>query len=543
MSPLFQRILESRGLSSDSYSSFLNPEYCDLYDPFLMPDMEKAVDRIVLARKKQERIVIYGDYDIDGLTATALMLDAFSSFGFNNVNKYIPNRFKDGYGLSIDCIDEIAKQGVDLIITVDCGSLSEKEILFANNIGIDVIVTDHHKPADKQPPAIAVVNAKRMDSDYPFSDLAGVGAAFNLVRALQKKLKGLPSGQEKWLLDLVALGTICDVVPLIDENRILTYWGLEVLRKTKRKGLLALMKCANVKPENLSSRSVGFCLGPRMNASGRLDSAIVSLDLLICGDELVAYENAENLELLNSQRKTVQNSILKEAIAQAESFAGDKVLVVSGPNWNQGVVGIVAARLLEKFKKPTFVISELIDVAKGSARSFGGFSAVEAVRFCQDLLLSGGGHDLAAGVSLKIEDIDKFRDMVNRFYESKKLEHQETLLLPKVDSLADFNELDADLYEMINSLEPFGNGNAQPILKTNKLTVKSYRRMGSEGQHLKLELINKEGLCMQFLSFNAPDHFFKEAGSVIDVCYHLELNDWNGRKIVEGRLLHLEGHD
>src|SRR5688572_23627765 len=302
MSDLFDDILKSRGLTGGKRDRFLSPSYDAKHDPFLLPDMQKAVDRLVAARERQEPITIYGDYDIDGLTATTVLLDAFESFGFRKVDAFIPNRFVEGYGLTVDAVERIAASGASLIVTVDCGSLSEKEIIRANELGVDVIVTDHHNVAPVQPPAVAVVNPKRPDHSYPFIDLAGVGVAFKLVQALQTKLDGLPQSHEKWLLDLVALGTVCDVVTLVDENRANVFWGLKVLSQTKRPGLKALMAVAGVDPAKVNARSLGFALGPRMNAAGRLETAQYALDMLTAKDGMEALEKAQKLNEMNTAR-------------------------------------------------------------------------------------------------------------------------------------------------------------------------------------------------------------------------------------------------
>jgi single-stranded-DNA-specific exonuclease len=353
---LFDKILAARGITSETLADFLSPDYSKKYNPFLLPDMDKAINRIVLAKKDQQRVVIYGDYDIDGLTAAAMLMESLRLFGIVDVEVYIPSRFIEGYGLTTGAIEKIALTGAKLIVTVDCGSQSKKEIIAANKIGIDVIVTDHHSAAVIQPPAIAVINPKRSDSNYPFNDLSGVGVAFKLVQALQIKSNsnpetspGLPFGQEKWLLDLVALGTVCDVVSLTDENRTNVYWGLKVLAKTRRIGLSALMAVAGIDPIKLNARSLGFGLGPRMNASGRLETASHALALLTASTRAEAYEKAQYLDELNSKRQADQALIIKEAIAQAEKYSEDPVLVVSGTSWNHGIVGIVACKLLEKY--------------------------------------------------------------------------------------------------------------------------------------------------------------------------------------------------
>lgn len=538
---IFEEILNARGLKTQAQrDAFLNPSYDAKHDPFLLPDMQLAVERLVLAREKQERITIYGDYDIDGLTATTVLTDAFASFGFKHIDAFIPNRFIEGYGLTVDAIERIASQGAQLIVTVDCGSLSHEPIKRANELGVDVIVTDHHNVADIQPPAIAVVNPKRTDHAYPFIDLAGVGVAFKLVQALQTRLEGLPAGQEKWLLDLVALGTVCDVVTLVDENRANVFWGLKVLAKTKRPGLKALMAVARVEPHTVNARSLGFGLGPRMNAAGRLETAQIALDMLLATDTMTAFEKAQELDALNTARRTEQDKIYKEAMVQAETYKNDAVLVVSGPDWNHGIVGIVAAKLLERYKKPTFVLQEMGAETKGSARSYGDFSAADAIKSASDIVTKGGGHKLAAGVTMPTENIQAFRERVNNHYRDQKLRNQSALLLPSADVHTEVSQLSEQLVASLGELEPFGNGNAQPVLRSNGLAVMHVRKMGTEGQHVKLETRSADGTVVQLLAFNAPAHFFVDPGTEINAWYHVDMNEWMGRRSVEGKLLHVE---
>ncbi|MCX6728823.1 MAG: single-stranded-DNA-specific exonuclease RecJ [Candidatus Saccharibacteria bacterium] len=536
---LFERILAARGLSAKSKAAFLNPKYELTHDPFLLNDMDKAVDRLVEAHKKQDKIVIYGDYDIDGLSATTLLFDAFGSFGFKNVEIFIPNRFEEGYGLTTEAIDRFARDKVKLIVTVDCGSTSEKEIIHANKLGLDVIVTDHHDCMSKHVPAVAVVNPKYDGNKYPFVDLAGVGVAFKLVCALQTKLKGIPKGHEKWLLDLVALGTVCDVVQLVDENRTFVYFGMKVLAKTKKQGLRALMAVAAVDPEKIDSRSLGYRLGPRMNAAGRLETAKHTMDMLTSDDPMVALEKAEYLDDLNKSRRIEQDKIFKDALVQAERYADDPVLVLSGVDWNHGVVGIVASKILEKYKKPTFVLQEIGDESKGSARSFGDFSVIEAVNSAKHLINKGGGHKMAAGVTLPTKNIKKFRKQVNDFYKSLNLTNQSQLLLPKTDATADLGEITEELVQQISRLEPFGMGNPQPIIECDNLEVRKIQKMGPDCQHVKLDLGDKSGETMQFISFNAPESCFVDVGSLVNIWFHPNINEWRGRCSVEGQILHI----
>lgn len=541
---LFDDILAARGITEREKERYLNPDYSlEKGDPFLLSEMDKAVERLLAAHQKQEKIVIYGDYDIDGLSATTLLLDAFSKFGFKKVEAFIPNRFVEGYGMTIGAVDKVEKMGADLIVTVDCGSLNHAEIGYAKEKGIDTIVTDHHNIAETRPPAVAAINPKYNDHNYPFRDLCGAGVAFKLVQALQTKMDGLDDGYEKWLLDLVALGTVCDIVTLKGENRANVYWGLEVMKKKHRPGIEALMKVASVESEKVSARSLGFGIGPRINAAGRLETAQFALDVLTAKNRSDALVKADHLNEINSRRRKIQDDIFAEAFQQAEKMTDDNVLVISSQNWNHGVIGIVAAKILEKFKKPVYILDEKESgEATGSARSFGDFSAADAIRSADDLIIKGGGHAAAAGVTLKVDQIPAFRKRVNEFYHKKGLNPEEQLenLLPKADiEIADFSEINLDLAHDIEKMEPFGNGNPEPIFKISDAVVVSKREMGSEGQHLKLKLSDKNDKYFEVLAFNADSDWYREPGSVIDVWFALTVNEWNGNSSVEGRLLHL----
>ncbi len=538
---IFEDILNKRGLTTKAGRElFLFPDYAKLGDPLLLPDVKKAITRLKKAHKLQENVVIYGDYDIDGLSATTLLYDALTQCGFT-VSTFIPSRFDDGYGLSSDAIDRLADLGAQLIITVDCGSLSIDEVAHAKDRGVDVIITDHHNIGDELPDAIAVINPKRTDHDYPFRDFAGVGVAFGLVRALQKKLPGLPEGHEKWLLDLVALGTICDIVSLTGENRTLAYWGLEVMKKTRRPGLKALMAVSRIDPETLTARSLGFGLGPRLNASGRLETAQLSLDVLTATDIETAYELSQQLDAMNTERRKEQNRIFGEAIEQAERYLDHEVLVLSHPEWSHGIIGIVAAKILEKYHKPTFVLQEMGDETKGSARSFGDFSVGEAIHNAKPHIIKGGGHKLAAGVTLSTHKIDDFRVSVNDYYRGLGLKNQKSHLLPKedvaVNSIADLNE---ELVTLLAQLEPYGNENPQPIFRLDDMKVIDQRKMGDLKQHVKLQLQDANGARISSLAFSAPEHFFVEPGNIVTAWITLDINEWQGRRSVEGRLLNID---
>ncbi len=558
---LFEQILAARALTGQAREKYLNPDYSQGHDPLLLPDMKRAVKRLIAAREAQEHITIYGDYDIDGLTATTVLTDTFSAFGFRFVDAFLPNRFVEGYGMTVDAVERIAKTGTTLIVTVDCGSLSEGPIARAKELGVDVIVTDHHNVAPVQPPAVAVINPKRLLQDhpksydanlrliaksktlYPFLDLPGVGVAFKLVQALQTRLDGLPFGQEKWLLDLVALGTVCDVVRLVDENRMHAYFGLKVMAKTRRPGLKALMAVSGVEPSQVNARSLGFALGPRMNASGRLETAQYALSMLTATSGNEALEFAQQLDEMNIERRRQQDEIYKDAVVQAAEFEHDAVLVVSGKSWNHGIVGIVAAKLLELYQKPTYVLQEMGEESKGSARSFGAFSVADAIRASDDIITKGGGHNLAAGVSLPTANIAQFRTRVNEHFTSSGLilAQERTALLPKEDAtIQDFQEVNQALISDLNQMEPFGHANPEPVLCITNARVTNVRRMGAEGQHVKLTLADMAGKALQVIAFNVRPEYTVELGDDVRVWFQPTLNEWRGVRSVEGRLVHLE---
>lgn len=564
---IVDEILRSRGLATKAArEAFLSPDYDAMrHDPFLLPDMQNAVKRLVLAKERSEKVVIYGDYDIDGLTASTVLVDSFEKFGIE-ASVFIPNRFVEGYGLNGPALETLAEHGAQLIVTVDCGSLSHAEVELANTLGMEVIVTDHHSVGETLPPAVAVINPKRLLKDfperydgfvlrdqaasselrlYPFVDLAGVGVAFKLVQALQTRLEGLPAGQEKWLLDLVAFGTVCDVVQLVDENRANVYWGLQVMQKTRRVGLKMLMAVTKIDPQTVTARTLGFVFGPRLNASGRLETAQVALDLLTATDRKQALALAETLDAMNAERRAEQDRIFVAASAQAQTFDADRVLVVSDPSWSHGIIGIVAAKLLETYRKPTFVLQELPDgTAKGSARSFGDFSAVEGIRATDQHLIKGGGHKLAAGVTLKTEHIVAWRQALNTYYRSLQLDDQERHLLPRADVvLNSFHELTEELLVDFARLEPYGNGNPEPVLCVQPVTIEGRRVMGNAGQHVSYVFRDDQGNTLRCNAWNASERFTAEIGETVAIWLELTLNDWRGRRSVEGKLLRIEPTD
>ena len=539
---LIKKILVARGVKTAvAQRDFISPDYAKTkHDPFLLPDMKKAVERIVAAKKNNEKVTIYGDYDIDGMTATVILWESLGKFGLN-VATYTPDRFTEGYGLNIDAIEQIAADGTKLIITVDNGTLSFDEIARAKELGVDVIVTDHHTPHDELPDAVAVLNPKRTDSHYPFDDLCGAGVAFKLVQALQTAVDGLPDGQEKWLLDLVALGTVCDIVSLLDENRNNVYWGMEVLKKTRRPGLKALMAVAKVKSDEINTRRIGFVLGPRLNAAGRLETAEMALELLKTNDNTRALALAEKLDDLNRERRAEQDKIFTEAVAIiGDEFAGD-VIVVAKEGWNEGVIGIVASKLIERYQRPAFVLAVGATEAKGSGRSFGDFNLAAAINATRPHLIKGGGHAAAGGITVSSDKIEVWRTALGEYHQGLNLQNQSRHLLAKEDiTKTTLDELSVDLVHELENLEPFGMGNEWPVFRLDNMRARFVDRVGVQKNHLKLTLEDDNGSTMKFLAFNPPESWFIEPGTKINAWVTLEINEWNGQVSVEGRILRLE---
>lgn len=549
------QLLAKRGVAKESVDDFLNPDYSKKHDPFLLPDMKKAVDRISEALAGQEKVTIYGDYDIDGITATALLLESLDKFGFKTVDYYLPNRFTDGYGMNRSAIKQIAANGTNLIITVDCGSLNHEEIDYAKSLGVDVIVTDHHNISKTKPNAVAVVNPKyhlaehpelyenyvlkdKSKKLYPFVDLCGVGVAFKLVQALQTRIDGIKEGHEKWLLDLVALGTVCDSVSLIDENRNNVYWGLEVMSRLHRPGIKALLEVSGSRVDQLDTKTLGFSLGPRLNAAGRLKTADEALTLVRSTTRAEAIGQADYLDKLNTSRRVEQKDITEVARQQAMQYEKDAVLVLSDKGWNHGIIGIVASKIMEEFKKPTFIIAENEDQAVGSARSFGDFSVADAVHFAHDHIIRGGGHAVAAGVSLELSDIDNFRQAVNKYYRSLDLQNQLELLFPPADLEVDLKDIDLATVASIQQLQPFGAANHEPIFYSENILVDNMRTMGKSGEHVKLS-VSQDNQKLDLISFNAPAEFYVKSNNIIKVWYTLEINRWNGREQLVGKIINL----
>jgi single-stranded-DNA-specific exonuclease len=528
-------ILSRRGMTRDDMDIFLFPDYGrDLHDPRQMLDMDKAVMRILEAVVRQENVVVYGDYDIDGITATAVVVEALTLLGLN-VSGYIPDRFEEGYGINSLALEKLQSQGAQLVVSVDCGITSVDEARWAQEHGLDLIITDHHTVPAELPQAVAVVNPKRPGDPYPFKELAGVGVAFKLVQALQLA-SGVPqSGQEKWLLDLVAMGTICDVVPLVGENRVLASYGLKVLRQSRRIGLQALAEVANVELTKLSAHQIGFILGPRMNAAGRLEHANLSLELVRSGDMLRAREIAAELEALNLQRRSDQAAIFSSADAMAEDYAHDHVLVLAHPDWSHGVVGIVASKLAEKWKRPVLLAQVLGERVKGSARSVAGFDMVAALKSQERLLSRYGGHFFAAGYSLSLNQLDELRRGLNQYYESHV--SPQSLETPRAQSDISFTDLiavDTGLIDKLALLEPYGNANTRPLVSLRDVSVEAIRMVGTQKQHLSLKVVDKAGKILGAIGFGLAERYNGlKMGTQVELNGTLDINEFQGRSSVQ----------
>ncbi len=514
-------------------ADFLNPRYEGLSDPFLLTDMEAAIERLVLASTRGERVLIYGDYDVDGVTAAAEMQEILSLIGVKEVEVMLPDRFVDGYGMSLRVVERAISGNFSLVVTVDCGSNNSEVISKLKESGVDTVVTDHHELMSGVPEdAVAVVNPKRGDIG-PLRNLCGAGVAFFVARAAVKR--GLiPAGREKWLLDLAAIGTVCDSMVLTGENRVICKYGLIVLSKTRRVGLAELMRVAHVK--TLNTEAIGFQIGPRLNAAGRLKSADLAFELLTTSSRARAAELALELDRLNAERKKQQTE------AMAEISVGSEPVIVASGAWHEGVLGIIAGRLVERYHRPAFVLSLMEDGEyKGSGRSFGEFNLAQAIAECSELLVSGGGHAEACGLRVKKGCLDNFREQISEYYKGLGLQNQERFLEVAEDlEVAKLSELSLEFTEEMMQLEPFGNGNLEPVFLLSSVTVLEVSAMGSEGKHLRMLVRDSNGTMMKLVAFYARESWFKvELGSLVDVWINVIANEWNGSKSVEGRIVRI----
>lgn len=536
MNKLFTQLLQIRNIKPD----FLDPKYESLADPFVMPDMKPAIARIKQALKNQDKVLIYGDYDVDGITASTVMKQALELAGLKNIDIMLPDRFADGYGMSERLVTKATKSNTNLVITVDCGSGNHEIIDKLSSAGIDTIVTDHHECPAELPKAIAVINPKRHDytGDKTLRDLAGVGVAFKVAQALVKEHL-IPAGQEKWLLDLVLIGTICDSMMLTRENRILTYYGMKVLAKTRRPGLIELMRSAGIK--TLQSEAIGFQIGPRLNSAGRLQTADLSLQLLLSTKSAESAQLTAKLEELNQTRRAEQKSAIAEIKSHGLENFTTPVIIETG-NWHEGVLGIIAGRLVDDYHRPAFVLTKLEnDIYKGSARSFGDFNLAKALEYAKDTIISGGGHSAAAGVKLSADQLDNFRAKITEYYRSLHLTDQEKYFHTTADlSIDNFEDLSLELLEDIARLEPFGDGNPEPIFEIKQAHILQTTRMGADGQHLRLDIEDSKGRTLKLVAFFAPEAWFSlDPDTLYNFFIKLVENNFNNVKTVEARLLNV----
>jgi len=527
ISNLLAVALVNRGLSQDEdLKIFLNPTRKDFHDPFLLPDMDKAVDRILKAIENKEKVIIYGDYDVDGITSITVLKKFLEERGIE-VQEHIPNRLEEGYGLNIESIKEIAKQKYTLMITVDCGISGLEEVKFAKELGIETIITDHHEPLEELPEAVAIVDAKIKTSKYPFRGLAGVGVVFKLIQAIGIKL-GLEEKEYLKFLDLVCVGTISDIVPLIDENRVIAKLGLKLVEVTKNHGLAALLKAAGYK--NIDSNSVSFGIAPRINACGRMGYQEEALNLFLAENSTEAEMLTERLNSYNKQRQEIEKRIYEEASKKIEESKNESAIVLGEDNWHHGVIGIVASKITEMYFKPTILICFEEEFGKGSGRSIPGFDLHNALCKSSEYLEKYGGHEMAVGLSLKKENFEKFKNKFQEIASQSNIE--EIIPIIKVDAEITSNDLQINKIKELKMLEPFGEGNKLPIFLYKNLKIDSIRAL-SEGKHLKLTL-KDENKIIHAIGFNMG-HLSGEylIDDKVDVVGTLEINEFNGYENIQ----------
>jgi len=533
---LIAQLLVNRGITDGmSADNFLHPDISQLHPPDKIPGIAESVQRIRQAIKNHEKIVVYGDYDVDGITSTCLMYLCLKHLDAD-VSYYIPRRFEEGYGLNNESLAELKRQGCDLLITVDCGISSIKEVKFANESGIQVIITDHHEPSHTIPPAYAIINPKLKNSEYPFDALAGVGVAFKLAQALMDDF-GVES--ESFLLnhlDLVALGTLADIVPLTGENRIIAFLGLNALNKSERAGIKALCAVSGVAQGSIGSWTVGFQLAPRLNAAGRMNTPLKAVELMLADSYEKAYEIAQKLDNANKERQSIERLIVDNAKKQVEQLDLEKVkaLVISDKGWHSGIIGIAASKIQEQFYRPTVLIAIEDDMGRGSARSIPEFDIHEAIEKCSNLLERFGGHKAAAGFTIRKENIEKFRnDFLKIASETLTKEDLQSKL--EIDASVSLSDLSLDVVEMFSSMEPYGLGNPQPLIAVNGLSMSGLPRVVGKGNEHLQAYVTDEKIVMKFIAFNMAklERELSAKDVKVDLACHPSINLWNDRKSVD----------
>lgn len=531
--PVVARILDARGMQSPELArSFLNPKLSDLLDPFLLKDMDLAADRLLRAVRNGERICVYGDYDVDGLTATAVMHIVLEAL-HGDVFSMIPNRLRDGYGLTQRALETCQARGAKVVLTVDNGISAVEEIAWANRHGLDVIVTDHHQPDAGLPEAVAVVNPNRPDAYYPHARLSGAGVAFKLAHALLR-ISGIPPEEGRnllgLLLELVALGTLADIVPLQGENRILARWGLDRLGRTERAGLRALLEQAGCNGKPTTAYTVGFVLGPRLNAAGRTADPELSLQLLLSTNPAEAMELARRLDHLNQERRDLELDILKDSIEFLQTgghLESDSILIAQGEGWHFGVLGIVAARLVERYNRPVVVLTLEGDIARGSARSIRGYDIHEALGACKCHLINYGGHAAAAGLRLHRNTLDEFRAAINHYARNTLPTDFEPAPV-EIDTRVEAAEIDIALYNDLRALEPHGQENPEPVLALLGAKLIGTPRILSD-RHLRFQ-VQAQGRPFSAIGFNLADcnEICRAGAQNLDIAFSPRLNTWRG---------------
>lgn len=528
INPLLAQLLIRRDITTVSAAKrFFRPQLADLINPFLMKDMDLAVDRLNDAMGRKERIMVYGDYDVDGCTAVALVYKFLQQF-YSNIDYYIPDRYDEGYGVSKKGIDHAQETGVKLIIILDCGIKAIDEIAYAKSLGIDFIICDHHVPDEVMPPAVAILNPKRADDSYPFKHLSGCGVGFKFMQAFAKN-NGIPFSRLIPLLDFCAVSISADIVPVTDENRILAFHGLKQLNQNPSVGLKAIIDICNLNGRDISMSDIVFKIGPRINASGRMENGKESVNLLVEKDLANALRQAKHIDEYNEQRKDIDKQMTEEAnqiVAKLESQQHHSSIVLYDENWKKGVIGIVASRLTEIYFRPTVVLTRNGEFATGSARSVTGFDVYSAIKSCRDLLVNFGGHTYAAGLTLRWDDIKKFRERFQK-YVDLHIEPEQTEPVLDIDAIIDFKDITKRLHADLKKFSPFGPGNTKPMFCT--LGVYDYgtsKVVGREQEHIKLELVDsKSSNIVNGIAFgqSASARYIKSKRS-FDIAYTLEDN-------------------
>lgn len=537
ISEIVAKIIVNRNISEDDLEVFLNPTRKDLHDPYLLPDIKVAIDRILKAKENNEKVIIYGDYDVDGITSQAVLKMFLTEQGLN-VDTYMPNRLEEGYGLNIPAIDKIAQKGYNLIITVDCGISAIEEARYIKSKNIDLIVTDHHEVQDELPDALAVIDPKRKDSLYPFNQLAGVGVAFKVIQAIAKRL-GLEEKSYLKYLDIVCTGTIADIVSLTDENRVIAKLGLKLVAVTRNPGLKALIE--STKYKNVDSTSISFGIAPRINACGRMGFEQEALDLFLTNSYDEAMRITEKLNQYNRDRQEIEKRIFDEAIKEIEEkqLYNKNAIVLSGDNWYHGVIGIVASKITEIYYKPTILVCFEGEEGKGSGRSIPGFDLHTALCSCGKYLEKYGGHEMAVGLTVNKSNFNEFKKNFELMAEN--ISKEDTIPTVYVDDVISAKDISLNTVKQISMLEPFGEGNSMPIFVYKNIKVHSVRTL-SEGKHLKLSLkdggniFDAIGFSMGYMADSI------RIGDKVDILTYLEINNFNNIEKVQFNLKDVKKH-